>query len=83
MRAQMKKQGKKAPLAVANGKEVGLLLRNRVMNPPDHEQLPHMLNITISPSQIEAFIRGYQEDPSFKQPWKEAIADNSELLAAQ
>jgi hypothetical protein len=75
----MKKQGEKTHLAVANGKENGVSLRNRAMNPPGCKQLPHMLNIAISPSQIEAFIKGYQEDPIFKQSWKEATIDESEL----
>jgi Integrase zinc binding domain len=82
-RAQTRKQGKKTHPAAPVVKEDGVPLRNRAMNPPGHKQLPHMLNISISPSWIEAFIKGYQEDPSFKQSWKEAAANESELLAAQ
>jgi Integrase zinc binding domain len=42
-----------------------------------------MLDIEISPHRIEAFVQGYQMDPSFRQAWNEAPAEESELLAAQ
>jgi hypothetical protein len=82
-RAQTRKQVKKTPPAASDRKEDREPSRNRAMNPPGCKQLPHMLNISISPLRIEAFVKGYQEDPSFKQSWKEATVDESELSAAQ
>jgi RNase H-like domain found in reverse transcriptase len=76
MRAQMRKQGKKTHLAAPVGKEDGVPLRNRAMNPPGHEQLPHMLNISISPLRIEAFVKGTKRIPVSSNPGRKLLLMN-------
>jgi RNase H-like domain found in reverse transcriptase/Integrase zinc binding domain len=86
-RMQSKKQGilynQKDLTSAIDETEQAARKRARARNPPSQEYAPRTLDIEISPHQIEAFMQGYQMDPSFRQAWNEAPAEESELLAAQ
>jgi hypothetical protein len=57
--------------------------RSRTTNPPTRERLPQALTIAIGPERLQAFVQGYEEDPSFKRHWEEAAIEGAELEAAQ
>jgi hypothetical protein len=57
--------------------------RSRKANPPGADWLPRGLTITIGPERLQAFVSGYQDDPSFKHAWRAAEAEGAEMSAAQ
>jgi RNase H-like domain found in reverse transcriptase/Integrase zinc binding domain len=57
--------------------------RGQTSNPPSKDFQPAMLSVSISPTCLESFIKGYKEDPSFKNIWNSSNMDSMELKAAQ
>jgi RNase H-like domain found in reverse transcriptase len=57
--------------------------RGKLSNPPSKDFQPATHSITIGPTHLESFIKGYQEDPSFKKIWNLVDSNSSELKVAQ
>ena len=57
--------------------------RGRTANPPSKDFQPATLSIAISQGRLESFVKGYQEDPTFKKLWNAPESSSSELKVVQ